>query len=224
MSKDLQDSELFEQHYGLKERRSNVRFFAAIIALAFFILGFRFYWVNTFGGVQVDGNSMNITLTHGEQLLVEYTPNGKGAKRGDIIVVYVESYPEVQAHNALLPENRKVKYLIKRLIATEGDTVKCEKGQVYIKYSGTSEFEALNEPYAYYKSQKIKESYSFAEYEVGEGEIFFLGDNRMDSLDSRYKEGVSHLSDRLYCVEDIFGVVPMWAVEYQSILEKIFFR
>ncbi len=224
MMKDLKDSELFERCYGLKERRSNARFFAVIVALVFVILGFRFYWVDNFGGVQVDGNSMNVTLMDGEQLLVEYTPSGKGANRGDIIVVYVENYPEIQATNAYLPESRKVKYLIKRLIAIEGDTVKCEKGQVYIKYAGEEDFVALNEPYAYYESQKAKESYSFAEYEVGEGEIFFLGDNRVHSLDSRYKEGSSHLPNRLYGVEDIFGVVPTWAVKYQSILEKIFFR
>ncbi len=224
MGQDLQNSELYERHYGFKERRSNTRFFAVLFALAFVILGFRFYWVNTFGGVQVDGDSMNVTLQSGEQLLVEYTKNGEDATRGDIIVVYVENYPEMKAYNQSVPESRRVKYLIKRLIATEGDVVKCEKGQIYIKYSGETDFEALDEPYAYYKSATAKEGYNFAEYTVGEGEIFFLGDNRCNSLDSRYKEGASHLEDRLYCAEDIFGVVPTWAVKYQSILDKIFFR
>ncbi len=224
MDKDLQNSELYEKHYGFQERRSNMRFFAVLFALAFFVLGFRLYWVNTFGGVQVDGDSMNVTLTNGEQLLVEYTKNGEGVSRGDIIVVYVENYPELQAYNQSVPESRRVKYLIKRLIATEGDVVKCEKGQVKIKYKGADEFEDLDEPYAHYKTESAKNDYHFAEYTVGEGEIFFLGDNRCNSLDSRYQEGASHLKNRLYRAEDIFGIVPTWAVEHQAILEKIFFR
>ena len=57
---------------------------------------------------------------------------------------------------------------------------------------------------------------------MGEGEIFFLGDNRNISMDSRYKEDMSHL-DRLYKETDIYGIVPQWAIDKQEDLEKIFF-
>ena len=57
------------------------------------------------------------------------------------------------------------------------------------------------------------------------GEIFFLGDNRLNSCDSRYQEyGGSHLKDKLYKATDVYGVVPEWALEHQEILAKIFFR
>ncbi len=223
MRKDLRDSALYEEHYRFKERRSNVRFFAVLFFVAFLLLCGRAYWVNHFGGVEVDGDSMYKTLLNGQQLIVRYAEGENPAERGDIVVVYVEKYPEIQAENEGKTEEKKLKYLIKRLIAVEGDVVKCVDGQIYIKEKGRTEFSPLEEPYAYYPSAKKKADYDFAEYTVGEGEIFFLGDNRCNSLDSRYQEGHSHLQDRLYKAEDIFGVVPDWAVEHRELLSKIFF-
>lgn len=216
MGKDLTESELYEEHYRFKERRSNVRFFVFVMVFILILLGFRAYWVNTFGGVVIDGSSMAPTLQHGERLLMEYSKDGKEAERGDVIVVYVGEYEECKTVSS--------GFLIKRLIAIEGDVVKCIDGQVYIMYAGTAEYVALNEPYAHYRTTQHKQDYDFGPYEVGAGEIFFLGDNRNNSIDSRY--GIasgSHLKDRLYKAEDVFGVVPAWAIEHQSILEKIFF-
>ncbi len=233
MWKDLRDSTLYEDCYRFKERRSNLRFFSVLFVIVFVFLGLRGYWVHNFGGVEVDGASMNKTLYSTEQLLVRYVKDGKGIERGDIVVVYVENYPEIQKENAGKREEDKLKYLIKRLIAVEGDTVRCTDGQISIRYAGTEEFVELDEPYAYYSTDKGRAEYDFKkDYVVGEGEIFFLGDNRCNSIDSRYNEsyytasGVkrcSHLPDRLYKATDVFGVVPEWAVEHQAILEKIFF-
>ncbi len=233
MKKDLRESELYEESYRFRERRSNVRFFLLFTLIVAFFLGLRLYWTNTYGGVQVDGDSMYSTLYDKEQLIVRYTPGGEGIKRGDIVVVHVEDYPEVQQYNQDLPEEEQVKYLIKRLIAVEGDTVKCERGRLYIKYGGKGDFVPVDEPYAQYftlvgdaysPSDSVKEKYAFGEYTVGDGEIFFLGDNRNFSKDSRYQQGLSHLPDRLYEAKDVFGVVPQWAIENQRTLEKIFFR
>ncbi len=217
MEKDLTQSELYEECYRFQERRSNVRFVAWIAVLFLFVCCVRMYWVKNFGGVQVDGASMCNTLQDEEQLLMKYVKDAKEAKRGDVIVVYVGDYAECASVTS--------GYLIKRLIAIEGDTVRCIDGQVSIKYAGAEEYVNVDEPYAYYRTAQLKVDYDFGPYKVGKGEIFFLGDNRNNSMDSRYEEEKgSHLKNRLYKAKDIFGIVPDWAIKHQKILEKIFFN
>ena len=216
MNKSLTDSEIYEMRHGFKERRSNVNFIAVIFLIFILFLSFSAWWKDNFGGVVVEGSSMNKTLYNGDKLLMRYA-KGYKAQRGDVIVIYVGDYEECNDVGS--------NFIIKRLIAMEGDEVRCTDGQIEIKYAGTDEWEKLDEPYAYYAN--YRSDYDFIEpYVVGEGEIFFLGDNRSgrgSSQDSRYKEGLSHL-DGLYKERDIYGVVPAWAIEHQEILSKIFFK
>lgn len=215
MNKPLSDSELYEARHGFKESRSNARFLCVIFCIFLFFLSLGAWWTSNFGGVVVDGSSMYKTLYDGEKLLMRYAKNYK-ASRGDVIVIYVGGYEECESVNG--------EFLIKRLIATEGDKVRCQDGQIEIQYAGRESWEKLNEPYAYYAN--YRSDYDFAEYPVGKGEIFFLGDNRSgkgSSMDSRYQENLSHL-DCLYKEADIYGVVPAWAIEHHEILSKIFFK
>ena len=195
-----------------KERRDNIGFYSILAALVLGSLIFRGYWKNSFEGVVVDGASMNQTLQNGDELLMKKLKSADDLKRGDVIVVKVSGYEEFKGSNT--------EYLIKRLIAIEGDKVRCTDGQIEICYAGTTEYVLLEETYAYYRSI---EDYDFEEYMVGEDEIFFLGDNRQNSMDSRYKEGDSRLEDRLYKEEDVYGVVSQWAIDNRSWLEKILF-
>lgn len=218
MKKDrrLQDGELYEKRFALKEQGSTYRFFAIFLSVVLLLFIFRFYWTNNYGGVVVDGPSMCNTLQDGDRLLMRYC-DGEDAERGDVIVVHVENIPEIKAENEGKPENKKTKYLIKRLIAIEGDAVKCTKGQVEIRYAGTDEWVKLYEPYACYKNA---DAYSFGVYEVGKGEVFFLGDNRNESKDSRYNQTQGSHLDRLYKVTDIIGIVPDWAIEHREFIGK----
>lgn len=214
-NKRLDDTELYESTYGYKERNSNFRFYIVLLALVAVFFCFRIYFTNAFGGVVVDGPSMNVTLYDGEQLLMRYTNARTKADYGDVIIVDVRNYDEFSSKSD--PD-----FLIKRLIAKEHDNVKCVDGQVYIQYGGTGDFIPLDEPYAYYSGNKA--NYDFDVYEVGEGEVFFLGDNRQNSCDSRYNTGGgSRLDDKLYKEEDIYGVVPQWAITHQKLLAFFFF-
>ena len=223
-STDLEESSLYESCYGYKESNSSFRFLLVILVLVLALFSFRIYFTHSFGGVIVSGSSMSKTLYSGEELLMRRVNEKNKAERGDVIVVYVYDYPEFKYEP--VSENRKTRYLIKRLIAIEGDKVRCEDGKVEICYAGTDEFVYLDEPYAYYgKNDAFKKSYDFEEYTVQEGEVFFLGDNRSydgSSVDSRYLEGHSRI-DGLYKETDIYGVVPDWAMKYQKVLSWIFF-
>jgi signal peptidase I len=213
LEKNLADGDLYESCFRVKERKSNAQFFLVILGLLIFFTGLRFLWVQTFAGIVVDGASMRNTLSDGDQLIMRYANVGEPPKHGDVIIVDTRGYPECG----------NTKFLVKRLIAMEGDKVRAEDGIVYVCYAGETEYVRLEEDYAYYCFNKA--DYDFREYVVGKGEIFFLGDNRQNSKDSRYGLiGGSHLEDRLYKLEDIYGVIPSWAIENKGILETIFFR
>ena len=200
-----------ERYYAHEERASNIRFFTVLLCVFLFFTCLWSAFVSSFGLIVVDGNSMNKTLVDGQKLFMRFTTEDYQAERGDIIVVSVKKYGFKDK------KGKTIEFLIKRLIAIEGDKIRCTDGQIEICYAGETEFVLLDEPYAYYgASGSYKTKYDFAEYTVGEGEVFFLGDNRSydgSSLDSRYKEGMSHLKN-LYKVEDIFGVVPSWALKH----------
>lgn len=193
-----------------KMRLSDWIFIIVCLLLVAGVFVFRFWWKNTYFGVIVNGSSMQQTLQHADELYVRYISEDKPMQRGDVIVVSTAAYDKTPS------------YLIKRLIAIEGDKVRCRDGQVEICYAGTDAYVALDEPYAYYGSYQME--YDFAEYVVGEDEIFFLGDNRSShgsSKDSRYQENLSNLKDSLYKETDVCGVVPDWSIRYKSVC-KIF--
>ena len=117
----------------------------------------------------VYGMSMTPTLENGDQLVIEkITPKIGGVKHGDIVTIYI---------HGLLDEGKD--YLIKRVIALEGDTVMIEDGNVYVNG------EMLKEEY-------IRGNYTYEEHltsqvTLGKDEVFVMGDNRLKggSNDSR---------------------------------------
>ncbi len=111
---------------------------------------------------EVSGLSMAPRIASGEFVLINtisyrlHTP-----QRGDIIAFRHESpAPEV---------------FIKRIIGLAGDKVAIDRGKVIVNGS------ALSEPYV-----RFADNRSFPEVTVPAGSLYVLGDNRVDSNDSRY--------------------------------------
>ena len=138
----------------------------------------------------VAGDSMLSTLHDGEHLLISnlmYEP-----KVGDIIVCQLEAEQEEK-----FPHISPKEPLIKRVIATEGQSVKIIDGEVYVD------------------GNKIEENYVFRdgldsilymqEITVSENHVFIMGDHRNDSLDSRY---FGEIDSRLIIGSVILRIFP----------------
>ncbi|MFG6331605.1 MAG: signal peptidase I [Lachnospiraceae bacterium] len=124
------------------------------------------YLIITFVGQRtyVSGSSMENTLSHGDNLIVDkITYRFSSPKRFDIIV-----FPFRYEDNV---------YYIKRIIALPGETIQIRDGEIYI------DGEILYESYG----REVMKSAGLAADPVtlGEDEYFVLGDNRNDSTDSR---------------------------------------
>lgn len=111
----------------------------------------------------VNGSSMDSTLADGQRLIVSrlsYTFHD--VHRGDIVIA--ES------------DKLDVDYIIKRVIGLPGETVEMKNNKIYINGHQIDET-YIKEPMIGNKNQKWK---------LGQDEYFLCGDNRNDSLDSRY--------------------------------------
>lgn len=114
--------------------------------------------------VGVIGGSMKPTLFEGDRLLISdlfYTPDN-----GDIVVLRQPSF--------------RNEPIVKRVIATEGQTVDFDFENAIVYVDG----EALDEPYLAEFSYFEREDFN-RQITVPEGCIFVLGDNRNASTDSR---------------------------------------
>lgn len=116
--------------------------------------------------VRVDGQSMRETLQNGDILLTVNRHLAGELKAGDIVVVKKEYFEDG-------------KPIVKRIIATEGQTVDIDfdEGVVYV------DGQALEEDYINERTY-LEEGTEFP-LTVPEGSIFVMGDNRNRSSDSR---------------------------------------
>jgi signal peptidase I len=109
--------------------------------------------------IRVDGDSMVPTLISGEYVVVNRMSYRLGnPHRGDIIVFH-------------FPRNPAEEY-IKRIIGLPGDVIEVMNGTVYING------QPLDESYL-----DVKLNYT-GKWEVPQGQLFVLGDNRNNSSDS----------------------------------------
>lgn len=144
----------------------------------------------------ISGDSMKNTLIHNDKVII--TNLGYKPKQGDIVVI------SRNAENSLEAQNLSNEPIIKRVIAVGGQTVDIDfqRGIVYV--DGV----ALEEDYILAPTVD-RGDVQFPLY-IPEGSIFVLGDNRPESLDSRYSQiGVGGIIDERYVLgHAVFRIFP----------------
>lgn len=136
--------------------------------------------------VVVSGPSMMSTLIDGDYLLVVGKPFYNTPKAGDIIVVSKDSFKNGEP-------------IIKRVIATEGQTVEIRGNNLYV--DGIYQ----DEDYAFtLTSAPIGDYYSTT---VADGCIFVMGDNRAVSKDSRSND-IGQIDCREVLGKAVFVILP----------------
>ena len=156
---DLDKSKVEEKDFSWKrEIISTALYLLVVVALTFLFV--QFVGQRT----HVNGDSMNVTLEDGDNLIVDkLSYRFSDPERYDIIV-FPYQYQEKT-------------YYIKRIIGMPGETVQIIDGMVYI------DGEMLDESYG----KEVMQYAGIASdpIELGEDEYFVLGDNRNNSSDSR---------------------------------------
>lgn len=110
----------------------------------------------------VEGPSMRPTLETQERLVVnKFIYRFRTPEKGEVLVF---RYPR-----------DKTRDFIKRVIATEDDTIEIKDGRVYVNDK------LLNEDYILEKTRS-----EYARATVPKGTVFVMGDNRNNSEDSRF--------------------------------------
>lgn len=170
-------------------KKTVVREWAESIIIAFILAMFiRAFFIQAF---KIPSGSMKGTLVEGDRLMVnklrygplvplankdyypwkrKRLPGLRKPKRGDIIVF-------------IYPEN-KSRDFIKRLIATEGETVEIKDGDIYI--NGKLIKEPIIKNIYYYNRMDSQYGKDGQTITVPEDHVFVLGDNSISSHDSRF--------------------------------------
>ncbi|MBQ8567824.1 MAG: signal peptidase I [Oscillospiraceae bacterium] len=171
------------------------------IVFAFFavILLFTFVLREAF----VDGDSMNDTLADGDKLIVShlfYEP-----EVGDIVIINSENGYIYGADNQLQAVPGLGKAIVKRIIATGGQQVDINFETGEVKVDG----KAIDEPYIKELTKRDEGGHQYP-VTVPEGYVFVMGDNRMNSTDSR-SALVGFVSE-----EDVLGKVVFRFMPFNS--------
>lgn len=161
---------------------------AVVIAVMLFVI---YLTTFVFITVEVSGESMQSTLFNGDALLVNKTET---PDYGDIVIINKKT------------AGKDDYWVVKRVIGLAGDVIEIKaNGCVY------RNGEKLEEDYLddFQITFPLTGEHGYQKWTLKEDEIFYLGDNRINSTDSRVSGPCK--------TSDVVGVVEEWALSLKNI-------
>ena len=174
----------------------SIQFLASTIVIAIFVI---IFLTQAF---QIPSESMEQTLLVGDYLLVDKVYYGDGGHWGEIM-----PYHQVQRGDIIVFKwpVKPQQHFVKRVIGVPGDRIRMMHGRVFVNGKETEEKYAVFKAHNYdfyrddfpnvrYRSRQVTDAWwqdfpgfiRNGDLLVPEGHYFVLGDNRDQSLDSRY--------------------------------------
>jgi signal peptidase I len=161
--------EFFGHHYEIEEKK----IFVAIAIMIVILVGAINVTYSNFENGEISGESMQNTLIDGDK--IRFDKSVANYSRGDIITAF---HPK-----------EKSEKVIKRIVGLPGEEIEIIGSKVLITQKGEYEAKYLVESYLSDQQYTFQESFYSSIYmtktKVPENSYFLLGDNRINSIDSR---------------------------------------
>ena len=176
-----------EKRQNKKNRIASAVLFVLIAVLLLVVVMNVFVYIT----VEVDGVSMYPTLN---DMDVVKANKHKDFSYGDIVVI--EKTEGNEKYN-----------IVKRVIAMGGDHLEIKDYKVYLNGEVLTEDYVKDDP----ATELVDESRTYGDIDliVPDGKIFYLGDNRINSIDSR--------DDGCCDEKDVIGVIEGWSISTRGI-------
>ncbi len=164
-----------------KTKSKAAEYFEAIVLALILALFIRTFIVQAF---KIPSPSMEPTLLIGDHILVNKFVYGVGIPFSDGKILKLRDPARGEVVVFKFPKNKKMDF-IKRCVAVGGDTIEIRDKKLYVNGAAVEDSHAVFSD-KFPRGSLLQGRDNFGPVTVPQGKLFFMGDNRDNSNDSRF--------------------------------------